>query len=256
MHGLSDLFAQRGRLRINCTVNPMWMKVVTWNLFHGRALPPAGRELQAEFAACLAGWAWDVALLQEVPPWWPPALAVAAGAQQRTALTSRNALLGLRRFAARRWPDAIKSNGGGANAVLVRGTIVSHRAQLLRRWPERRVAQLLQTGDGVWVANYHGTTRVPAAQDELDRLAAEAVAAAGDGDGDGDGPVVVGGDLNLRAPETSAQGLAHVGGHSVDHIFARGLEPVAPAELLDRGSAGLDLSDHVPLRVTLRPVLP
>ena len=49
------------------------MRVLTWNLFHGRAVPDAPRELLDEFAAQLAAWAWDVALLQEVPPWWPPA---------------------------------------------------------------------------------------------------------------------------------------------------------------------------------------
>ena len=50
------------------------MLVLTWNLFHGRAVPPAGRDLLGDFAAALAGWDWDVALLQEVPPWWPPEL--------------------------------------------------------------------------------------------------------------------------------------------------------------------------------------
>ena len=56
------------------------MRVLTWNLFHGRAVPPAGRDLAREFAAALAAWEWDVALLQEVPPWWPPALGRACGA--------------------------------------------------------------------------------------------------------------------------------------------------------------------------------
>ena len=56
------------------------MRVLTWNLFHGRAVPDAPRSLRAEFAAAIAGWSWDVALLQEVPPWWPPELGRAAGA--------------------------------------------------------------------------------------------------------------------------------------------------------------------------------
>ncbi|HVW17558.1 MAG TPA: endonuclease/exonuclease/phosphatase family protein, partial [Solirubrobacteraceae bacterium] len=73
------------------------MRVLTWNLFNGRAVPTAGRPLLEEFAAAIAGWEWDVALLQEVPPWWPPSLALAAAAEQRTALTSRNAVLPLRR---------------------------------------------------------------------------------------------------------------------------------------------------------------
>ncbi len=57
------------------------MLVLTWNLFHGRAVPSAGRPLLSEYAATIAGWGWDLALLQEVPPWWPPILAAAAGAR-------------------------------------------------------------------------------------------------------------------------------------------------------------------------------
>ena len=75
------------------------MRVLTWNLFHCRSLPPAPGALASQFATMLGGWEWDVALLQEVPPWWPAMLARAAGAQQRRALTSRNALLPLRRAA-------------------------------------------------------------------------------------------------------------------------------------------------------------
>ena len=74
-----------------------------------------------EFAAALAGWEWDVALLQEVPPWWPPLLAQARGAQERHVLTSRNFGLPLRRAISERNPDILKANGGGANAILVRG---------------------------------------------------------------------------------------------------------------------------------------
>ena len=54
------------------------VRVLTWNLFHGRSQPAARRELLGEFAALLGGWSWDLALLQEVPPWWPAALAPAA----------------------------------------------------------------------------------------------------------------------------------------------------------------------------------
>src|SRR3982750_1991701 len=125
------------------------MRVVTWNLFHGRAVPGAGRSGQHEFAGALASWAWDVALLQEVPPWYPGPLAEAAGAVQRRALTSRNAVLPLRRWAAERWPDVVKSQGGGANAILVRSEeIVEDRAVALRRWPERRVAHGVRLASG------------------------------------------------------------------------------------------------------------
>ena len=36
------------------------VRVLTWNLSHGRAQPAAGRDLLAEFCAMLAGWEWDV----------------------------------------------------------------------------------------------------------------------------------------------------------------------------------------------------
>ncbi|MBV9605889.1 MAG: hypothetical protein JO027_12300, partial [Solirubrobacterales bacterium] len=106
----------------------MALRVLTWNLLHGRSVPGAGRDLFEEFCAALASWEWDVALLQEVPPWWPPALGARLGADQRFVLTSRNGLLPVRRAIAVRWPDLIKSNGGGANAILARADAVGeHR---------------------------------------------------------------------------------------------------------------------------------
>ncbi|MBF6619391.1 MAG: hypothetical protein ITG02_04075 [Patulibacter sp.] len=140
------------------------MRVLVWNLFHGRAQPPAGRPLLHEFADALASWEWDVALLQEVPPWWPPLLARRCGADWRSARTSRNALLPLRRVIASRRPDWLKSNGGGANAILVRApwTIAAHGRRRLRIRPERRVmhaVRLIDPGggpfDGAWVGNVH-----------------------------------------------------------------------------------------------------
>ena len=124
--------------------------VLTWNLLHGRAVPRAGRDLFDEFAAALGGWNWDLALLQEVPPWWPAALARDGWTPiSGSVLTSRNALLALRRAVAIRWPDVIKSNGGGANAILVRGErIVEHRAQRLCSLPERRWMHAARLGDG------------------------------------------------------------------------------------------------------------
>ena len=104
-------------------------RLLTWNLFHGRAVPPAGRELLGEFTAALGAWEWDAALLQEVPPWWAAELASALDADYRMVLTSRNALPGVRRAIAVRWPDLIKSNGGGCDAILVRrsaGWIAEH----------------------------------------------------------------------------------------------------------------------------------
>ena len=126
--------------------------------------------MTAEFAALLAAWEWDAALLQEVPPWWAPVLARAADAERRTALTSRNVGLALRRAVAERWPDLVKSNGGGCNAILARTAIAEHYAIQLRAWPERRVAQLGRLRDGTCLVNFHGSARVTLAEGELERL--------------------------------------------------------------------------------------
>ncbi len=208
------------------------MRLLTWNLFHGRAEPPAGRELLAEFAAAIASWSWDVALLQEVPPWWPPTLAGQAGAQQRTALTSRNGALALRRAIAERRPDLIRSNGGGSNAVLSRGAIHSHQTARLRLWPERRVAQLVSLASGVCVVNLHASRQQGRAEREL----AQAFLLAG-----GSGPAVVGGDFNLRDPAPPA-GFVHLGGHGVDHLCGRGVGSIAQVQVFD-----VPLSDHAPV---------
>jgi endonuclease/exonuclease/phosphatase family metal-dependent hydrolase len=225
--------------------------VLSWNLFHGRSLPPSRRSLHAQFAAMLAGWEWDVALLQEVPPWWPPSLARRAGAFERSVLTSRNSLPVLRRAIASRRPELMKSNGGGANAVLSRVPISEHGSLRLRVWPERRVAQLVRLQDGVCAANFHASARVPLARDELARLWHAALEfARGE-------PLVVGGDLNLRDPQAPpGVDAAHLARRDVDHVFARGLQALEAARTLDRrvelGGRSLELSDHPPLWVSAR----
>src|SRR2546423_12528740 len=95
----------------------MRLAVLTWNLMHGLSQPPVRRELLSEFTGALAGWEWDVALLQETPPWWPEILAATLGCEYRLVLTSRNGLLSLRRAIAVRRPDLMKSNGGGGDAI-------------------------------------------------------------------------------------------------------------------------------------------
>jgi endonuclease/exonuclease/phosphatase family metal-dependent hydrolase len=189
----------------------------------------------------LAGWEWDVALLQEVPSWWPPVLARAAGAQERTVLTARNQLSPVRRALATRWPDVIKSNGGGANAILVRGRgIEEHRTLRLAWWPERRRLQAVRLSGGVWVGNLHASVRnEPAAQRQA-RLAEATMLA-----WSGGAPIVLGGDFNVR--RFAFDRVRHAGGHDVDHVFAAGLQPVGEGEVLERGT----LSDHAPVRVTV-----
>ncbi|WP_026910679.1 endonuclease/exonuclease/phosphatase family protein [Patulibacter minatonensis] len=216
------------------------MRVLTWNLFHGRAVPSAGRPLLHEFATTLAAWPWDVALLQEVPPWWPPLLARAAGADHRAVRTSRNALLPARRAVASRRPDLLKANGGGADAILVRGglRIDAHAARRLRAWPERRIVHAVRLAvpasghaggpsvldgrpadptspdpgssgafAGCWVGNLHAQGPSAATHDGPDGPGVPADApvafdALARWTGPDDGrPVLLGGDFNLRPGE-------------------------------------------------------
>src|SRR5436190_1199730 len=145
------------------------LRVLTWNLFHGRSVPDVPHDLLPEFAATIAGWEWDVALLQECPPWWPEPLAEAAGARPYRALTSRNQLLFITRPLAKRRPDVIKSWGGGCNAILVRGApATAHAHRRLRLRPERRVMHAVRLASGAWVGNLHAMAhRVEWAQSDL-----------------------------------------------------------------------------------------
>ena len=203
-------------------------------------MPPAGRDLFDAFAAALDDWEWDLALLQEVPPWWPEALSKRLRSEYRLALTSRNALPQVRRGLARRWPDIMKSHGGGANAILARrDRIVRDRVQRLCRRPERRVAHGVLLGCGVWVVNLHATAHDTAAAQRDGAVAADAAREWAGGE-----PVIMGGDFNLRGPEWP--GFERAAGHDVDHIFiGGGLEAIGPGEVLERGT----LSDHAPVAV-------
>ncbi len=206
---------------------------MTWNLYHGRSPNPSGTSLLDEFAQALAGWEWDVALLQEVPPWWPPHLAAAAHADHREVKTSRNFGLPLRKAISTRNPDILKSNGGGANAILVRThKIEAHRAQRLTWWPERRYAHAVRLEPG-WVVNLHASTHKDRwARRDVDR-ALEAFP----------GAFLFGGDLNLKG-KPGLPGLDWLGGNHVDHLYGHG---AATDEVLAHGR----LSDHPPVRVTL-----
>jgi endonuclease/exonuclease/phosphatase family metal-dependent hydrolase len=217
------------------------LRTLTWNLMHGRAVPPAGRDLLDEFAAALDSWTWDVALLQEVPPWWPAALGARVGARDRRVLTSRNGLLPVRRAIAMRWPDLIKSNGGGANAILVRtARILEHRVRRLCWRPERRWVHAVRLEGPVWVGNLHATVHDDAAAVRDSRRAAATMLEWANGE-----PVLLGGDFNVR--RLVLEGFVYAGGHDVDHVFVHGLAADGEVAVLERGR----LSDHAPVAVEL-----
>lgn len=225
------------------------MRVLTWNLFHGRAVPERRYSLTTEFVAALSGWEWDVALLQEVPPWWPPLLASACGADERHVLTSRNSLLTLRRALAERRPDIAKSSGGGANAILVRpsaGEVTAHAQRRLRIRPERRRvhAVRLELDEGpLWIANVHAQVR-PHSLTRADlRGAGRAVQTWAGGE-----PHLLAGDLNVPDPEVA--GFNDAGGHEVDRfLLGPGVAAAGRVEVLERPGG---LSDHAPVAIDLR----
>jgi endonuclease/exonuclease/phosphatase family metal-dependent hydrolase len=264
---------------------------ISWNLFHGRDFPPdprlrswrsrllrisernathiqVNRDLEEEFASLLAGWDWDVALLQECPPRFARPLARAASAEGHRVLTSRNSAAPLRRLAAALNPDLIASGEGGSNLTLVRasgplGAIVERREMAIHEGrPERRSMAFTRTGSGVCVANLHATNDIPdlAAGDVRRAAAAATEWAAGT-------PMVFGGDLNLRPGESPAifNELAERFGltgatapDAIDHILVGGLEQVEPPERwpgerreVEVDGLALRLSDHAPVKCTL-----
>ena len=113
-------------------------------------------------------------------------------------LTSRNALLPLRRWIAERRPDLIKSNGGGANAILVRGDRIAAHAALRLRWrPERRMLHAVHlAAAGIWVANVHATANPkPLARADMARCGETLARWAGAA------PALLGGDANVARPD-------------------------------------------------------
>ena len=227
------------------------MRAVTWNLFHGRASPPAPQpSLLAEFVHELGSVEWDVALLQEAPPRWREALARELGSESAITLTSRNFGAPIRSWIADRWPNLIKSNEGGSNQLLVRAPwrIEEVREYTMTRVPERRRmlwARLAGPDDaGLAVANLHGSVdSVTGASEQLLGAAKRAVEWAGEL------PLVFGGDLNLR-PSRQAEVFDQLAQRfglgpptardAIDHLLARGLDVV---EAPRRGPT-LPLSDH------------
>jgi endonuclease/exonuclease/phosphatase family metal-dependent hydrolase len=265
------------------------MRIITWNLYHGRDFPPDGslftwrsrllrttergathaqvnRPLLDEFGRVLAGLEWDVALLQEAPPRWFRPLARRLAASGALALTSRNLLPPLQWRLADCNPDLLASSDGGSNQLLVRGRMAEVRRMTLARRPERRrmLWARLELPEGrVCVANLHASAGRPQqAAAEVERAAERAVAWAG-----GD-PLVFGGDLNLR-PRRDPEAFAVLRERfdlreptdpdAIDHLLVRGLRVVEPPrrlppearEVAEPDGLRLRLSDHAPVLAVL-----
>jgi endonuclease/exonuclease/phosphatase family metal-dependent hydrolase len=241
------------------------MRVLSWNLYHGRDFPPdealftlrsrlfrvterdathvqVNRPLREEFAGSIADREWDVALLQEAPPLWFPHVGGRARANGVRVLTSRNVIPPLQRLAANLNPDLIASWEGGSNQLLVRapGRILEHRKLTLTFRPEQRrmiwARVMLASGQTVCVANLHASAGLP------DKASAEVVAAAAHAvEWSAGDPLVFGGDTNLRPARTPAVfaelrerfGLGDpTGPHAIDHLLARELDVIEPPRRL------------------------
>jgi len=219
------------------------------------------RSLHAEFAALLARFDWDVALLQEAPPRWFQELAFRSGAQGRVLKTSRNQLGPLRGLIADRAPDLIKSNEGGSNQTLFRQpwTLAEERHLTLARLPERRrmlwLRLLAPTGSSLCVANLHASAHKP------ERAAHELIEAARAAIEWSDGrPLVLGGDFNVRPNEQpwvfeqlAADGFSRPTGDGlIDHLLVRAGSVAAEArqlpaerrEIAAGDARRIRLSDH------------
>jgi len=246
------------------------MRVLSWNLYHGRDFPPdpalftwrsrllgktelgathvqVNRPLLDEFAGWLAERCWDIALLQEAPPRWFRALASRCRASGALVLTSRNWLPALQERLADWNPDLLASSEGGSNQILIRGRLLEVRRMTLTRRPERRRmlwASLELPAGRLCVANLHASAELPRrAVVEVEAAAERAVEWAG-----GE-PLVFGGDFNLRVRQDPALFIRL-------HERFRLREPTAPQAsdreplALDRPGPGdhADAIDHLLVR--------
>ena len=191
------------------------------------------RRGSSEFAAALEGWEWDVALLQEVPPWWPPALAARRGrAVAHAAHLAQLAAAAAARDLRRATRTSSSRAAAAANAILVRGRDDP-------RAPRRAAAAAARGALGArraargrgWVVNVHSHNHPERARAAPTREAAIAARAR------------LGGrraaDLRRRhqpAPARVPRARARRRQPRRPHVHATAARPRARREVLDRGA--------------------
>jgi endonuclease/exonuclease/phosphatase (EEP) superfamily protein YafD len=251
--------------------------VRTWNLFHGKTVPPGRTTYLEEMVRLAAADRPDVLLLQELPLWALPELEGWSGMTAFTQVAHRTPLgatLGGRITALD--PGFLRSAvSGQGNAILLDRSLepfdyhafvlnprdfrrrqrVGWEAQLA--WcKERRVLQAVRVAlpdaRRALVANLHATNRAQLAELELRRAVEFFLALARAGEID-----VFAGDFNVRAGSDVLRYFEELGfagvGPSVDHVLVRGapVSPVEPWPEARRRIDGVLASDHSPLEVRI-----
>jgi len=251
------------------------MLVRTWNLFHGRTVPPSGALHLEEMVRLSTEDEPAVLLLQEVPPWAFRYLGGWAGMTVFTEVAAR-APLGARLGRKITEIDPVRlrrAASGQGNAILLdpalepfdyhalvlnplgfrRGQKLPLRLQLA--WAkERRVLQAIRVklpdGRRMLIGNLHATGNAALARLELRRAREFFLALARPGEVE-----VLGGDFNVRADALGAFVNDDFSGpgSSVDHVLVRGASASTPEVWPEdrRRLSGELLSDHAPLEVRI-----
>ncbi len=196
-----------------CTVRPA-VRVLTWNLYHGRAVPPAGRAL----LGCVRGRAGELGVGRRAAPGGPAVVARPARGVRRRRRAARADLAQPRPSAAPRDRGPRPGPAGRQRRRRERDPRARERSAstapcCCAGCPSAGCAHGVRLADGTWVVNVHAHNTPPErALADCERARAAALGwAAG-------APLVLGGDLNLRRPVLA--GLRHVAGNHVDHILA------------------------------------
>ena len=192
----------------------------------------------------------EVVCLQELPIWGLVHVEEWSGMHAYAAVARTPRVPGrVGRFLTRLHHGTFRSAlVGQANAILVTrglGAKDLGSRQISDIGLERRVVQAVRVDERLVVANFHASTELLAARQELERAQefAEGLARPGE-------PVVLAGDFNLVSPSVDGYSDPSQG---IDHVLVRGA-PVSGSVVWEparRGRAGRLLSDHPPVEVTL-----
>jgi endonuclease/exonuclease/phosphatase family metal-dependent hydrolase len=260
---------------------PVSLSIRTWNIAHGRDVPPdrshahVRRKLLHEMSALITEGTPDVVLLQEAPVWAGSLLREATGMGVTLAPAYGAHVpflhvplpLALGAAVGKALPDLVRTQvEGQANAVLYGPELLlvsARRVQInqqRRLRGEPRIAQLVRlrhrrAGSEFVVANVHADSGDNQQQLERAGYVLEQFARGA--------PMLLGGDLNATIRSPGLRSLAARGwledsaeiGLGIDHLLVRGMRVSSPPtawpperrDLSINGGPPVRLSDHDPI---------